>query len=252
LPGHDLNYQAMAGMLQCFKDGNGEVVDPTLSIADLSSGMFAAVSILAALMSREKTGRGRYLDVSMFDGLVSWMGGRVGLYLGTGQTELETEAGYGIFRAAGGESFTVGIAHEDWFWDRLCSATGLPEFRGLIWLERKQRKTELVDRLRSIFLQKSREEWIRILVEADVPVAPVQTFRDVVHDPHVKARELLEEITLSSGEQIKQVGTPFKMSEIVMSPTEQDTGTGRKSGREAARQVVFDPLGRRKSASLRA
>jgi len=214
LPGHDLNYQAMAGMLQCFKDGNGEVVDPTLSIADLSSGMFAAVSILAALMSREKTGRGRCLDVSMFDGLVSWMGGRLGLYFGTGDADLGTEAGYGIFKAADGQAFTVGIAHEDWFWVRLCSAVGLPELQALKSFERRQRKNELADRLRAIFLQKTREEWIRILGEADVPVSPVQTFQDVAQDPHVKARELLEEMTLASGERIRQVGTPFRMSEM--------------------------------------
>jgi len=214
LPGHDLNYQAMAGMLQCFKAENGEFVDPGLSIADLSSAMFAAIGILAALMGREKTGRGRYIDISMFDGLVSWMGGRLGLYFGTGQPEFEADAGYGIFKAADGLAFTVGIAHEDWFWGRLCSAVGLPEFQGLKAHERKQRRNELAERLRAIFLQKTRDAWIRTLIQVDVPVAPVQTFEGVAADPHVILREMVLESTLSSGERIKQTGTPIKMSEM--------------------------------------
>lgn len=214
LPGHDLNYLAMAGVLQCFKEGDGEFVDPALPIADLSSGMFAAVGILAALMGRERTGRGRYVDISMFDGLVSWMGGRLGLYFGTGQADLEQDAGYGIFKAGDGQAFTLGIAHEDWFWDRLCEVVGLRELQGLNMSQRRQRRKELVDRLRPVFLQKPRDEWIRVLAEADVPVAPVQTFDDVARDPHVMARGMIQGSTRASEERMRQTGIPFKMSEM--------------------------------------
>ncbi len=213
-PGHDLNYQAMAGMLQCFKDEKGDFLAPGLAIGDLSSGMFAAVGILAALMGREKTGQGRYIDISMFDGLLSWMSTRLGIFFGTGQFDLEPDAGYGIFKAGDGQAFTLGIAHEDWFWDRLCAAVGLPEFKGLNTLQRRQRRKELVDKLQRIFLQKPREAWIQILVQADIPVSPVQPLKRISQDPQVIFREMIQEITLSSGERIKQTGIPFKMSEM--------------------------------------
>lgn len=213
-PGHDLNYQAMAGMLQCFRDEKGELLAPGLAIGDLSSGMFAAVGILAALMARERTGQGRYIDISMFDGLLSWMSTRLGMFFGTGLADMEPDAGYGIFKAGDGQAFTLGIAHEDWFWDRLCAAVGLLEFRELNALERRQRRKELVDKLQGIFLQRKREEWIQILIQADVPVSPVQRPREIPQDPQVVFREMIQEITLSSGERIKQTGIPFKMSEM--------------------------------------
>ncbi len=214
LPGHDLNYQAMAGMLQCFRDREGNFIEPGVAIGDLSSGMFAALGILAALMGREKTGQGQYIDVSMFDGLLSWMSTYFGVFFGTGQFDRDRDPGYGIFQAQDGKAFTLGIAHEDWFWDRLCSAIGLDEYRSIQAMERRKRRIELVEKLQMVFSQKPREEWINILVGADVPVSPVQTPEQVVEDPHVHFREMIQEISLSSGVGIKQVGFPIKLSRM--------------------------------------
>jgi len=212
LPGHDLNYQAMAGMLECFKDKDGNYTAPGVAIGDLSSGMFAALGIMAALMARDKTGVGQYVDVSMSDGLLSWMSTFIGSAVemrGVGG-----DAGYGIFKAGDDQYFTIGIAHEDWFWDRLCAAVGLEEYRGLNGLERRQRRGELVGRLQEVFSKKSREECVRLLNEADVPVFPVQSIDEVPEDPHVKHREMIQEITLNSGEKIKQVSFPIRLSEM--------------------------------------
>lgn len=80
LPGHDLNYMAMAGMLDSIRDDQGNHIPPGIAIGDLSSGMFAAIGIMAALMARKRTGKGQYVDVSMFDGLLSWMTIRFGFF----------------------------------------------------------------------------------------------------------------------------------------------------------------------------
>jgi len=213
LPGHDLNYQAMAGMLECFKDKDGNYVTPGVAIGDLSSGMFAAIGIMAALMAREKTGRGQYVDVSMSDGLISWMATYIGS-LAEMMQGVRGDAGYGIFTAGDGRSFTLGIAHEDWFWERLCTAVGLEAKRDLGAMARRQRRTELVEELQMIFKQKSTDEWIKILTDADVPVFPVNTVPEVPEDPHVKYRQMIQEITLGSGERIKQVSFPVRLSEM--------------------------------------
>jgi crotonobetainyl-CoA:carnitine CoA-transferase CaiB-like acyl-CoA transferase len=224
LPGHDLNYMAMAGMLGSFKDAEGNLIAPGVAIGDLSSGMFAVIGIMAALAAREKTGRGQYVDVSMFDGLISWMSTLLGNYFAKAPFEVGHDAGYGIFQASDGKPFTLGIAHENWFWDRLCAATGLELFQGLDAVERRVRRDELVLKLQDAFSRKPREAWIRILVDADVPVAPVKTLEDVVQDPHVVFREMIKEISLGSGESNFQVNFPIKLfdtpAEIRMPPPE--------------------------------
>jgi crotonobetainyl-CoA:carnitine CoA-transferase CaiB-like acyl-CoA transferase len=212
LPGHDLNYQAMAGMLECFKDRDGNYVPPGVAIGDLSSGMFAALGIMAALMGREKTGIGQYVDVSMSDGLLSWMSTLIGS--ASEMIHVGGDAGYGIFKAGDDRYFTIGIAHEDWFWDRLCEAVGLEEYRSLNGLERRQRRDELVGKLQEVFSKLPRKEWVKILTKADVPVFPVHSIEEVPEDPHVRHRQMIQELTLNSNETIKQVSFPIRLSEM--------------------------------------
>jgi crotonobetainyl-CoA:carnitine CoA-transferase CaiB-like acyl-CoA transferase len=213
LPGHDLNYMAMAGMSQFFKDGEGNLVPPGVAIGDLSSGMFAALGILAAVMVKVRTGQGQYVDVSMFDGLLSWLSTYFGILSDTGKTERLYDAGYGIFEAGDGELFTIGIAHEDWFWERLCQAVGLAERQGLKGVARRERREELRAELQAVFSRKPREDWVRVLAEADVPVAPVQTLEQVARDPHVAFRQIIREIPSRSGKTDRHVGFPIQLSE---------------------------------------
>jgi len=221
LPGHDLNYMAMAGMLDSIRDDQGNHIPPGIAIGDLSSGMFAAIGIMAALMARGHTEKGQYVDVSMFDGLLSWMTIRFGLFFNTGSSERPYDAGYGVFKGRDGKPFTLGIAHEDWFWDRLCRAIGLDELVGIGVAERHQRRKELVDQLKPIFSKKNRDEWLKILVEADVPVAPINTPEQALEDPQVISRQMIQEIKLSSGESNRQVAFPIKLSKtpaVIKSP----------------------------------
>jgi crotonobetainyl-CoA:carnitine CoA-transferase CaiB-like acyl-CoA transferase len=214
LPGHDLNYLSMAGMMHCFQDERGNFIAPGVAIGDLSSGMFSAIGILAALQARQKTGQGQFIDVSMFDGLLSWMTTRLGIFWGTGRFERDRDAGYGVFQAKDGQFFTLAIAHEDWFWDRLCAAVGLPEYEGIKATERRKRRPELSEKMQKVFLEKPREEWLKVLKAADVPVAPIKSPEEIEQDPHVLFRKMIHETPLSSGEKIKQVGFPMKLSDM--------------------------------------
>ena len=220
-PGHDLNYQAMSGMLGSFRDRDGTITPPGVAIGDLSSGMFAALGIMAALMAREKTKLGQYIDVSMSDGLLSWMSTQLGSLSSAGGG-FGGDPGYGIFKASDGRAFTLGIAHEDWFWERLCLAVGLEEYAALNGLERRKQRDVLIDKLNNIFLEKTRDEWVGILDKADVPVSPVNELSEVPEDPHVKHRKMIREITLDSGDRINQVSFPVRLSrtpaEIRMPP----------------------------------
>lgn len=211
-PGHDLNYQAMSGMLGSFRNRDGTFTPPGVAIGDLSSGMFAALGIMAALMAREKTRQGQYIDVSMSDGLLSWMSTQL-VSLPSAGRGIGGDPGYGIFKASNGRSFTLGIAHEDWFWERLCLAVGLKEYAALNGLERRKLSDVLIGKLNNIFLAKTRDEWVRILEAADVPVAAINDLSEVPEDPHVKHRKMIKEITLDSGDRIRQVSFPVRLSQ---------------------------------------
>ena len=105
-------------------NGNKKIFDAGI-IGAGPAGMFAAIGIMGGLMSREKSGKGLYVDVSMFDGLLSLMSASVGMTFAAGMLDFGHDAGYGVFKGADGKSFTLGIAHEDWFWQRLCSVIRL-------------------------------------------------------------------------------------------------------------------------------
>lgn len=212
LPGHDLNYMALSGMMEAFKDKEGNYIHPKVAIGDLSSGMFAVIGILAALQAREKTGKGQYVDVSMFDGLLSWMSTSMGVYHDTGRAFRIYDPGYGIFNGSDGKSFTLGIAHEDWFWNRLCTAVGLDEYKELKNTERASRRKELVEKLQSVFDTKPADEWVTMLTKADVPIARIQSASEIADDPHVKARRSIQEVMLKSGEKNKQIVFPVRLS----------------------------------------
>jgi crotonobetainyl-CoA:carnitine CoA-transferase CaiB-like acyl-CoA transferase len=214
----------MSGMLECFKDRENNFVMPGIAIGDLSSGMFAAVGIMAALAAREKTNRGQFVDVSIFDGLVSWMSTILGNYLDKAPFDAMDDAGYGIFKASDGKSLTLGIAHENWFWERLCDVIGLQGFRGLDAKERRVRQDELTAELHRVFASKPREEWIQTLVKADLPVAPVKTLEEVIQDPHRGFRQMIREKPGKPGELGFQVNFPVKLfdtpAEIRLPPPE--------------------------------
>jgi len=213
MPGHDLNYLAMSGMLEAFKDRAGRNIHPHVAVGDLSSGMFAALGIMAALMARNQSGAGQYVDVSMFDGLLLWTATRLGTFFETGTPERTYDPGYGVYYDRDGRPFTLGIAHEDWFWERLCDVVGLGEYRSLTGAERRERGDELSKKLQNVFALKTAEEWLKRLREADVPAAPVQGAREVVSDPHVAFRKMIQEIPMPDGSTNRQVAFPVKLSD---------------------------------------
>lgn len=221
LPGHDLNYQAMAGMLQMLKDENGNCIAPRISIADLSSGMFAVVGIMAALMARQHSGKGQFLDVSMFDGLISWMGIPLGLFHHArpknGRTEAKNrqrEPGSGVFFTKDGKQISLNIAYEDWFWKDLCRVMKIDRYKDLSSPERQVLHEEITRCLKDTFKTKTSNEWCDAFKNANVPIAPVQELDEVINDPHVKARNIIEIKKLGEDESVLQVKFPVKFSDL--------------------------------------
>jgi crotonobetainyl-CoA:carnitine CoA-transferase CaiB-like acyl-CoA transferase len=177
LPGHDVNYQAWAGALTP-EGGTGRM--PPLPAADLAAGTTAAFGICAALLGRQHSGVGAYLDVSMTDVLSTWTG-RVGAGDRSGsRSEDEAVPGYGLFSTADGRQVSLGVVNEQHFWSGLTTELGLGHLAQTDFAERTRNGVALQKEIADAIALRTREELVTALVTAGVPVAPVLDRREMV------------------------------------------------------------------------
>jgi alpha-methylacyl-CoA racemase len=192
--GHDLNYLAMGGFLDCTTaraDGGPPI--PGATVADSAAGgMQALVAILAALLARERTGQGTQLDVAACDGVLALMSQQIDEYLaigtlpGPGSNILTGRyACYECYPTRDARWLAVG-AIEPHFYANLCKALGLERF--IPFQEDDARQPEIRAAFRAAFLTRTRDEWVAALAPADCCVAPVNTVPELCADPHFAAR----------------------------------------------------------------
>jgi crotonobetainyl-CoA:carnitine CoA-transferase CaiB-like acyl-CoA transferase len=213
--GHDINYQGVAGILGMTGHAGGPPVIPGSTTADSAGGgMNAAISILAALLSRERTGAGQYIDMAMIDGLVTMLVLPIDDYLSSGEVPRRGETlltgrypWYNVYETKDGKYISVG-AIEPWFYENLCRLLGREDLALHQYAEGEQ-LDEVFSAFRAIFQGKTRDEWVAALMPAETCVAPVYTVDEVASDPHVRHRQLIVE-----GEGGRtQVGVMVKHSE---------------------------------------
>jgi crotonobetainyl-CoA:carnitine CoA-transferase CaiB-like acyl-CoA transferase len=171
LPGHDVNYQAWAGALA---PEGGPATMPRLPLADLAGGMSAAFGICAAVLGRQATGEGAYIDVSMTDVLATWTGrsgGRDADDVAEGTSQ--PVPGYGLFSTSDGGQIALGVLSEQHFWTDLCAELGLGDLAGLGFEERSARGSEMQRHVAAAIEGRGRDELVTALTAVSVPVAPV-------------------------------------------------------------------------------
>ena len=219
-PAHDLSYQAITGMLFRQAATGQPELRPDLAIGDLSSAMFAVVGTLSALLDRTRSGRGKYVDVSMTDCLVSWMTTFLGPVMNGGVcVSIEAEPAYGIFKCADGKLLTLSIAHEDWFWESFCTLLGMTDVARLQRPERLAREPELRDRISTHLLAKPRSHWGELFDKARIPWGPVNSIEEVGADPHFRERGLFHRIPERDGTQAWHVAQPLVFGASRPGPT---------------------------------
>ncbi len=218
-PGHDLNYMAEAGALQLFgKAGEGPIV-PGLSVADVGGGSLTAVAgILAALLSRGRTGRGQMVDISMHDGTIAWLALHApdrlfaGIEPRGGERRFIGQAPcYNVYRCGCGGHVAVGVIEEH-FWHRFCDAMGMPELKADQWPEGEAAAAQKAA-LQERFLTRTRDEWVAELAGADIPFGPVLGIAEALETDHAQARGMLAHIDHPVEGRVPQLGFPIKLSE---------------------------------------
>jgi crotonobetainyl-CoA:carnitine CoA-transferase CaiB-like acyl-CoA transferase len=209
-PAHDLSYQGVAGMIA--QDEREEPVLPALAVGDLSSGTFAAFAVAAALFARERTGLGTTVDVSMTDGLVSWMTPYLVPHL-AGEPPLDVggEPAYGAFRCADGKFLTLSIAHEDHFWAALCGVLGLEELAGLKGAQRRDRSHELRERIAERIAGRELTYWSELFDTNAIAWSPLHDLDGVAADAHFAARGLFQDVETTAGTE-RHVVQPLRFS----------------------------------------
>ena len=194
--GHDVNYLAHAGVLDLIGETGRAPCIPGVQFADIAGGSLQAVTgILLALLSREKTGRGQQVDISMTDGMLGFL--TIPLYLRRrdgrlpprGDALLSHRYGcYNIYETADGRHISIG-AVERRFWKRLCEFLQLPHYTDLQYDD--SRRTEIIDALGRIFRQKTLAEWEIALQDVDACWAAVRSVEEAIEDPHFLQRETI-------------------------------------------------------------
>lgn len=192
-PGHDINYTGVSGILHLNGTGDGPPIVPGTTIADLASGTMLALSVLAALCG----GNGTYIDCSITDVAATWTLPYVhGVLAGSeppecGRTRHQSDPGYDVYRC-GDDRYIAISAIEPVFWKRLCEAIGEPNLAGERCDDPAAHRA-LEERLRNAFGARPRDDWIETLLEADVPVGPVNDLCEMLSDPHIEARKVFIE-----------------------------------------------------------
>lgn len=199
--GYDTVFQAMAGIMSLTGERGGGPVKPGLPIADLSSGLWVAIAILAALTGREKTGRGSHVDFSMFDGQVGLLSLAAARWFALGEvparlgTEHPGRIPSAAFVCADGR--WVQITGSDQHWAPLCQLLGLEDWAADAALarnaERLARREEVMARLQAAIGKLDRDELCRRCDLAGVPAGPILQVDEVMANEHVAARGMVVE-----------------------------------------------------------
>jgi len=212
--GHDLNYLALSGVLGLTTDERGKPVIPGVQVADLAGGMIAGFAILAALLARERTGRGQYVDVSMFDVMLSMLpipaanqfaGNALpvgGKYVLSGAYPF-----YNVYETRDGKFMTLG-ALEPKFWANFCRKVGREDLTPRQF-DSGEKRADLFEAVRAVFKTRAQAEWIELMLDADCCCEPVLSMAEAFDHAQTRARGMVR----ASQGLTEQLGFSYKLSD---------------------------------------
>ncbi|WP_249593880.1 CaiB/BaiF CoA transferase family protein [Peribacillus frigoritolerans] len=196
LGSHDINYMALSGLLAQMKDDQGKPIQPSMTFADLIGGISANESILAALVHREKTGKGAYLDISITDAATTLMTNHVIVESSTGEQHglskiHKKHVCYFIYETKDNRFISLG-ALEPKFWNNFCMALNKPEWINTHFSAPTADNPVFLE-IQELFLSRTFEEWTKFSLEVDCCMAPILETGEVWQHPYIKERGLVQE-----------------------------------------------------------
>ncbi|MGG1659946.1 CaiB/BaiF CoA transferase family protein [Brevibacillus sp. NRS-1366] len=218
--GYDLLLQGFGGLMSITGEADGTPAKVGTSIVDMNAGMFAVYGILTALIAREKTGLGQFIDVSLLDGQVVLLNYLATSYFATGKpagrmgTAHPSLVPYQAFSTCDGQ-IILAIAN-DGLWKKACQALGWEDLAGddrfVMNADRVAHRSELIDLIQGRLSRLNSEVVYELLDAAGVPCGPIHSIDEVLHHPHVREREMILEMEHPIVKNLKVPGFPVKLS----------------------------------------
>lgn len=218
-PGFDTIGQALSGMLSLVTDLDNPKV-AGFSITDHCSGIFAAHGIMAALLARQKTGRGQFVDVSLLQVSLAFIESHVADYLNGGEAVSRDNFPRGriyCLIAADRRPLVIHLSGHQEAWEGLLKAAGrmdlLDDPRFATRRDRAEHHWEIVKILQETFATQPRDYWLRRLEDNTIPSAPINTVQEVFQDPQIKHMGIPRQIHHPKKGTTNLVGSPIHLSE---------------------------------------
>ena len=253
-PSYDVVAQALSGMMSITGDVDGEPCRVGASIGDIGASLFTTIGILSGLQQRNRTGKGSSIDVAMLDCQLALMENAVARVLNAGETPRALGSRHPLiapFQAfpTADRPIAVCIDSED-RWSRLCEILGLQQLAADPRLgsgpKRNRLHAEIEPVLKKALLRRSRDEWLVLFDEADIPASAVNSVPEAVADPQVLHREMV--VAVPAGSNRKFSGVPIHMDGHAMC----EESPAPRLGEHNARSLATSALRPTKSQSLSA
>jgi formyl-CoA transferase len=219
LAGYDQIAQGTSGMMSVNATPSGPPAKVGVPIGDIAAGMFTSQAILAALVERATTGRGRYIDIALNDSLLALLTYQAGRYFATGEVPNQegnyhaTIAPYGTFAVSDG-FINVAVATDDQY-ARFCEAIHAPELAGdprfATNAQRQAARSELVRAIEVHLREGTRDEWLARFEQFGIPAGPILDMKEAFASPLATGRHMRVEIEHPKAGRISQVGAPWKV-----------------------------------------
>ncbi|MBW2060845.1 MAG: CoA transferase [Deltaproteobacteria bacterium] len=219
-PAYDMIAQGMGGVVSITGNQDEPPVRVGYSIGDMGASLFAALAVCAALYERERSGEGQQIDVAMMDSQVALCENACARYFASG--EIPKPLGsrhplltpFQIFPTRDGHIILIAFSGPDW--TNFCHAASKEEWitdEKVNTIEARLKNYNFFEKeMNDLMRTRTTKEWLKALDEHSVMCGPVNSIEEVVNDPHVQAREMIQEVTHSRAGKLKVVGTPMKFS----------------------------------------
>lgn len=218
---YDLIIQGMSGFMGITGEPGRPPVRVGVAISDLAGGLMASIGILSALVAREKTERGQFIDVSLLDSSVYLMTYMAANYFATGIPPDRTGsvhpniAPYQVFKAADQKYVNVAVGN-DATWKKFCEVLNLSSLvcddRFRTNAGRVQNRNALVTIIKGVLENIEGEKFLSLLEAAGIPAGPIYDMAEVFRDPQIKSRKMLLELEHRKAGRLRMPGVPFKFS----------------------------------------
>jgi crotonobetainyl-CoA:carnitine CoA-transferase CaiB-like acyl-CoA transferase len=220
-PGYDILAQAEAGVMSFTGEPGGEPVRFPVAIADLTTGMYAAIGILAALYARERTGAGDFLDLALFDSQLTWLANIGSNFLNAGISPERwgnahpSIVPYQLFCGSDGRSFVLAVGTNA-VWHRLLQLLDLANELGsdprfATNADRTHHREFLIDLLQKRFSSQPAATWVARLMAANIPAAPIQTVGEALSDSQTVSRQLIVELEHPTLKTVRSIANPIRL-----------------------------------------